>query len=153
METSRRILILLALAGILAASANAVSPRGLSWSRPLGRGNAAQVADAGLVPVDLKSLSSLLQDRSILVLDSRTREEFAVGRLPGAKNVPWKEIEDGAVLPIPPARRYLVYCANEFCESSLRLGELLRKQGHRDVAVFVDGFEAWWNAGGAVDQD
>lgn len=153
MDSVRRILILVALAGLLGASANAISPRGLSWSRPLGRGVSAQVADAGLAPVGLKDVRALLQDRAIVFIDSRPREDFANGRLPGAKNIPWKEIEDGGPPPALPKGRLVLYCANEFCESSLRLGELLRKQGHRDVAVFIEGFEAWWNAGGAVDQD
>ena len=144
METTRRILVLLAIAGVIGASANAISPRGLSWSRPLGRGIADQVAKAGLVPVDLKTVQELVRNKSALIIDARTPEEFAVGRLPGA---------------IPSSRTLakdkplVLYCGNEFCEQSLRLGEQLQKLGYRDIAVFVDGYEAWWNAGGPVDQD
>ena len=98
METARRILTLLALAALLGASANALSPRGISWTRPLGRGIAAQVADAGMVPVDLRTVQSLVKDQSVRILDARKPELFQIGRLPGAINIPW---EEGA-LPRPP---------------------------------------------------
>jgi rhodanese-related sulfurtransferase len=152
-KTARRILILLAIAAFLAITANAVSPRGLSWSRPLGRGIGAQVADAGLVPVELKTVRGIVGDRSYRLIDARPPEEFAIGRIPGAVNIPWNP---DAQLPSTlkdSDKRIIVYCDNEFCEQSLRLGEQLRKLGCRNIAVFVDGYEAWWNAGGAVDQD
>jgi rhodanese-related sulfurtransferase len=153
-DTARRILILLGIAGLLGATANAISPRGLSWTRPLGRGVAAQAADAGMFPVELGSIKRLLRDRSVVFVDSRPRDEFDTGHLPGAVSLPWAEVEAGGVFtrPVLPRDRPLViYCANEFCESALRLGMAL-KGDHANVAVFVDGYEAWWNAGGADEQ-
>jgi len=56
----KRVLLLLAIAAVLGATANAISPRGLSWTRPLGRGVGPQVTRAGLVPVDLASMKNLV---------------------------------------------------------------------------------------------
>ena len=153
MKTARGILILLVIAVALGAAANAVSPRGLSWSRPLGRGVAAQVAHAGLVPVDLNTIRGIVGDRSYRLIDARPPEEFAIGRLPGALNIPWNPDAPDPAKPDDPEKRIVIYCSNEFCEQSLRLGERLRRIGYRHVAVFVDGYEAWWNAGGPVEQD
>jgi rhodanese-related sulfurtransferase len=139
-----RILILLGVAVLIGAGANAISPRGLSWSRPLGRGVAGDVAAAGLTPVDLAGVTELVRKKSVLLIDARPAEEYQIGRLPGA--IPWT--------PAPPRDKPIVlYCANEFCDQALLLGEELKKAGYRDLAVFVDGYEAWWNAGGSVDQD
>jgi ArsR family transcriptional regulator len=149
----KKLLALLATAGILGAVANAVSPRGIAWKDPLGSGLKARAALSGLVPVDLEAVRTLLKDPRMVVLDSRPKDEFALGRLPGARSLPWSEVEDGRGAMPPPGRPILVYCANEFCESSLRLGEWLRARGVRDVALFVDGYEAWWNAKSPVDQD
>jgi rhodanese-related sulfurtransferase len=147
----RRILLLLATGAVLGAAANAVSPRGISWTRPLGRGIAGQVADAGMVPVNLATARDLVNRKSVRIIDARRPELFQIGRLPGAVNMPW---EDGGTLHIEKSTQpLLLYCDNEFCEQSLRLGEHLQRMGFRDIAVFVDGYEAWWNAGGAVDQD
>lgn len=148
----KRILILLAVGVGLGATANAVSPRGLSWTRPLGRGIAGQVADAGMVPVDLAATRELVKKKSVRIIDARKPELFRIGRLPGAVNLPWEEDVLGHV-QLEPAGPLLLYCDNEFCEQSLRLGEKLRGMGYRDIAVFVDGYEAWWNAGESVDQD
>ena len=141
----KRLPLLLAIAVVLGATANAISPRGLSWTRPLGRGVGPQVTQAGLVPVDLASMKKLVG--AVRILDARTQEDFAIGRLPGA--VRWNP--DG---PLPPRDKpIVVYCANEFCEYALEAGVKLKAAGYPDVAVFVDGYEAWWNAGGPVDQD
>ena len=141
----KRLLILLAGSCLLGAAANAVSPRGLSWTRPLGRGIEPRVAAAGFTPVGLKSMMTLVKNQAVLPVDARTEDDYRIGRLPGA----WKWTST-----LPPNRRpIVVYCSNEFCDRALEVADELRKAGFKDVAVFVDGYEAWWNAGGPVDQD
>lgn len=140
----RRILILLALAGVLAVAANAVSPRGLSWKEPLGRGLKAEVLSQGFPVVELKDLKPLLDDPSVLFVDARSVEDYRTGHLRGA-------VLHAA--PLTPAdRRIVVYCANEFCESALQHAQALRK-AYRNVSIFVEGYDAWWNSGGSVEQD
>ena len=152
METARRILLLIGAACLLGAAANAISPRGLSWSRPLGRGIAAQVTDAGMVPVALEDVRKMVAAKSVRLIDARKPELFAIGRLPGAVNLPWDP--DAPPRDVPAQDKPLVlYCDNEFCEQSLHLGRWLRSKGVRNVAVFVDGYEAWWNARGPVDEN
>jgi rhodanese-related sulfurtransferase len=151
-KTALRILLLLVVAGAVGTAANALSPRGLSWTRPLGRGIAAQVADAGLVPVDLKTAQELVRTKSTWIIDARPADDYRIGRLPGADTMPWKE--DAGISSTPIRQRpILVYCSNEFCEDALKLGMRLRHAGYQDIAVFVDGYEAWWNARGPVEQD
>ena len=149
----RKVLLLVMAAVFLAVAANAVSPRGLAWKDPLGSGLRARAALAGIVPVDLGAARSLTQNPSVIVLDARPAEEYSLGRLPGARSLPWTRVEEGRGSPPPKGPPILVYCANEFCESSLRLGEWLRARGYRDVALLIDGYEAWWNAKYPVDQD
>jgi rhodanese-related sulfurtransferase len=146
----RHFLELGGLAVALAVLVNAVSPRGISWTRPLGEALKARAVEAGLVPVDLAAVRERLRDGRVRFVDSRPADEFEVGALPGAVSVPWKEIEAGRTPPSIPSveQPLVVYCANEFCESSLELGRWLRKRGHRDVALFVAGYEAWWNEDG-----
>lgn len=147
-----RAAVLVGIALLLAAAANAL-PGGLSWTEPLGRGLRVRAAEAGLVPVDLDAVRRLVGRPGLLLLDSRRPEDFRIGRLPGARSFPWTEAEAGRAAPPPAAGPVLVYCSNEFCDSSLELGRWLRSKGVRDVAIFVEGYEAWWNAKGAVDED
>lgn len=147
---TRRVAILLAAAAALGATSNAFHPRGLSWSRPLGPELRARAVKAGLVPLGLDDVRRHLKEGKVLFVDARKPELFEIGALPGALSVPWKDVEEGRVPKLPPKDRPLVlYCDNEWCEYSLRLGTWLLERGYRDVAVFIDGYEAWWNADGA----
>lgn len=146
-----RIAVLLAIAAVLGGVANALSPRGLSWTQPLGKGLRARAVEAGLNPVDLDQLRALRP--KVRLLDARRRDEFAIGRIPGAASVPWQEVDDGKI-PLPPeGGPTVVYCANEFCEDALRLGRLLVQRGDRDVGILIEGYDAWWNRRLPVDQD
>lgn len=155
MKSILRVVTLLALGGGLGAIANAVSPVGLSWKEPLGKGLEAQVAAAGLAPVALDALRSLLDKGQALLVDARPEDEYRTGHLQGAISLPWGEVEarkrriDG----LPRGRPLVVYCANRFCESSLRLGMEFQKAGYSDIGVLVDGYDAWWDRGGTVEQN
>jgi hypothetical protein len=73
---TRRLLVLLTAGVLLAAAANAISPRGLAWKDPLGSGLRARAALAGIVPVDPEAVRTLLKDPAVIILDSRPRDEF-----------------------------------------------------------------------------
>jgi len=146
-----RIAVLLAVAVVLGSVANAVSPRGLSWTRPLGRDLRARIVEAGLNPVAIDRLPDLLP--KVRLIDARRADEFKLGRLAGAKSFPWRDIDDGKI-PLPPAGGpTVVYCANEFCEDALRLGRLMAQRGDADVGVLVEGYDEWWNRKWPVEQD
>jgi rhodanese-related sulfurtransferase len=150
---SARIAVLLALAAVLGSAANAVSPRGLSWTHPLGQGLRARISEAGLHPVDLGQLPELIRKGRLRLLDARPAAEYKIGHLAGAQSVPWKDIEDGKV-PLPPAAGpTMVYCSNEFCDDALRLARLLAGRGDLDVGVLVEGYDEWWNRKWPVEQD
>lgn len=53
------------------------------------------------------------RDSGAVILDVRTREEFADGHLPGAKLIPWtdRDFEDRAVKELDRGKPVLVYCA------------------------------------------
>jgi ArsR family transcriptional regulator len=138
----RRIATLLGVAVLLGAAANAVSPRGLTWDRP---------ADE-LPTVGREQLLSQLRDPKLLLLDARPVEEYRIGRLPRAVSMPWRTIEERGGTPPPPGR-IVIYCSNEFCADALGLGRWLRKHGHRDVSIYVAGYEDWWNARGPTEKD
>jgi rhodanese-related sulfurtransferase len=150
---SARIAVLLALAAVLGSAANAVSPRGLSWTHPLGQGLRARILEAGLHPVDLRQLSDLVLGGRVRLLDARPAGEYKTGHLAGAQSDPWKDIEEGKA-PLPPAAGpTVVYCSNEFCDDALRLARLLARRGDRDVGVLVEGYDEWWNRKWPVEQD
>jgi rhodanese-related sulfurtransferase len=149
-KTLGRLFLLLGAAVVLSGAVNALSPRGISWTDPLGPGLRGRLALAGLETVPLGAVVDGLRSGSLVFVDARPRDEFEVGHLPDATSFPWHDLEEGMPSPpLPPRDRPLViYCGNEFCEAALRLGEWLRARGYRKIGVFLEGYEAWWNAGG-----
>jgi rhodanese-related sulfurtransferase len=148
-----RIAVLLAVAVVLGSAANAVSPRSLSWRRPLGKDQFAKIVDAGLVPVEQTTLRQILLENLSRLVDARSREDYKIGRLPGAYSCPWRELEKNTATPPPQGGPIVVYCSNEFCDDALNLGRWLLQHGYKDVGVLLDGYDAWWNARGPVEQD
>jgi|SRR5579862_2064771 len=148
-----RVAVLLAIAAAVGSLANAVSPRGLSWTHPMGRGLRAKLLDAGLAPVDVARLPDLLRGRRLRLIDARAAEEFRTGRIAGAASFPWKDVEAGTLPLPPPDGPTVVYCANEFCEEALRLARRMAARGDRDVGVLVEGYDQWWSRRWPVDQD
>lgn len=147
-----RIAVLLAVALVLGSLANAVSPRGLSWKEPLGQGLRARVEAAGFTAI---GAAELLATKSAVIVDARPHEEYKIGRIKGAISLPWRDIDAGKPgTPPPKDKPIIVYCANEFCQDSLRLAQWLDGQGYKDIAVYVEGWDEWWNGKkGDYDQD
>lgn len=150
-----RLAVLLAVAAVLGSAANTVSPRGLSWTQPLGQELRARVVAAGFTAVSTGEMELVFATKSATILDARPAEEFRIGRIAGAMNLPWRDVDNDRSGTLPRrGQPVVVYCANEFCQDSLRLAQWLEGQGYKTIAVYVDGYDAWWNGGkGAVDKD
>jgi len=71
-----RALAIVAVGCLLGAAVNAVSPRGISWTRPLGDGLRAKAAAAGLLPIGLAAAQGL--QGKALFLDARPLERGQV---------------------------------------------------------------------------
>lgn len=67
-------------------------------------------------------------ERGAILLDVRTREEFASGHLAGAVNVPVGELPARAPELAPAASGIVVYCRSG--ARSAAAAELLRRLGH-----------------------
>lgn len=80
------------------------------------------------------------KDRNAILVDVRTREEFALGTLPGAINIPNDEIRS-RLSEIPKDRAVLT-----FCGVGLRgyLAErILRQRGWTDLGNLKGGYKTW----------
>lgn len=94
------------------------------------------------------SLDSLRQKRSVVLLDTRTPEEYAVSHLPNARFVNYDTFEPSDLSDVDKDAEVVVYCAVGY--RSERVGEVLQKAGYRHVQNLYGGIFAWKNAGKAV---
>lgn len=86
----------------------------------------------------------------VTVIDVRPADEFALGHLPGAINMPLSEFE--RFLPdLQPNREIVAYCRGPWCVMSFEAVAELRKHGFR-ARRLEDGLPEWRAAGLTVEQ-
>lgn len=87
----------------------------------------------------------------VTVLDVRPPEEFAAGHLPGAVNIPLKELEQ-RIQELPPHQEIVAYCRGPYCVLAYDAVAQLRKQGF-SARRMEEGFPEWRLAGLPVEQN
>ena len=102
-----------------------------------------------LEPVSREELLGRLQDGSVTLLDVRPGDEFALGHLPGALNVPLDELER-RLSELPKDQEVIAYCRGPYCVLSFEAVAALRAKGYR-VRRLQDGFPEWKAAGLTVE--
>jgi rhodanese-related sulfurtransferase len=100
-------------------------------------------------PVSREDLIARLKDGSVTLLDVRPEEEFALGHLPGAINVPFNELQR-RLADLPKRREIVAYCRGPYCVMSFEAVSALRAKGYR-ARRLEDGFPEWKAAGHAVE--
>ncbi|MGO4838752.1 rhodanese-like domain-containing protein, partial [Rhizobiaceae sp. 2RAB30] len=94
-----------------------------------------------LEPMSRTELVSRLHDGSVVLLDVRPQDEFAVGHLPGALNIPLAELER-RLGELPEDREVVAYCRGRYCVLSFEAVAALRARGYR-IRRLEDGYPEW----------
>ncbi len=102
-----------------------------------------------LEPVSRKDLVLRLEAGMVTVLDLRPEDEFAVGHLPNAVNIPLGELER-RLGELPADREVVAYCRGPYCVLSFEAVAALRARGYR-VRRLEDGYPEWKVAGLPVE--
>jgi rhodanese-related sulfurtransferase/DNA-binding MarR family transcriptional regulator len=98
-----------------------------------------------LEPVSREELTARLKTESITLLDLRPEDEFTLGHLPGALNIPLDQLET-RLAELPEGREIIAYCRGPYCILSFEAVALLRARG-LPVRRLEDGFPEWRAAG------
>jgi rhodanese-related sulfurtransferase/DNA-binding transcriptional ArsR family regulator len=103
-----------------------------------------------LEPVPAKEVMERARRGLVTILDVRPEEEYAAGHLPGAVNIPIRELEK-RLKQIPRSKEIIAYCRGPYCLMSFDAVELLRKKGLRARRLEA-GLPEWRAAGLPVAQ-
>lgn len=95
--------------------------------------------------ISREELRQRLQEGGMTLLDVRSPQEFALGHLPGAINIPVEELEQ-RLAELPAGQELVAYCRGPYCVLSHNAAALLRAKGFR-VRRLDDGFVDWQAAG------
>lgn len=82
---------------------------------------------------------------TVTVLDVRPEDEFALGHLPGAVNIPLRALE-ARLAELEPSREIVAYCRGPYCVLSFEAVATLRARGFK-VRRLQDGLPEWRAAG------
>ena len=77
----------------------------------------------------------------VTVLDVRPKDEFALGHVPGAINIPLGELEK-RLAELDPDQEIVAYCRGPYCVLSYEAVAMLRARGFR-VRRLEDGLPEW----------
>jgi rhodanese-related sulfurtransferase/predicted transcriptional regulator len=94
-----------------------------------------------LEPVTRKQLQNLIREGAVTVLDVRPSDEFALGHVPGAVNIPLRVLKQ-RLAEINPDREIVAYCRGEYCVLSFEAVALLRARGFK-VRRLEEGLPEW----------
>ena len=103
-----------------------------------------------LEPVARKELLRRLREGAVTVIDTRPVEEFADGHLPGALNIPLRDLKR-RLRELPRDQEIVAYCRGAYCVLSYEAVAELRKHGFKAVRL-EDGYPEWKAAGLPVEQ-
>jgi rhodanese-related sulfurtransferase/DNA-binding transcriptional ArsR family regulator len=124
----------------------------------VGERNAAEIARVmadyfrmrdSFEPVSREDLLQRLDAGLVTVLDVRPFDEFALGHLPDALNIPLPELEK-RLAELPIDREVIAYCRGPYCVFSFEAVALLRAKGY-SIRRLEDGYPEWKAAGYPVE--
>jgi ArsR family transcriptional regulator len=96
-------------------------------------------------PVSRHELLSRVKEGTVTVLDVRPEDEFALGHVPGAVNIPLKQLAR-RLAELPRRREIVAYCRGPYCVLSFEAVAALRAKGFQ-ARRLADGLPEWRAAG------
>jgi ArsR family transcriptional regulator len=98
-----------------------------------------------LEPISREELLRRSRAGAVTVLDVRPEDEFALGHLPGAVNIPLRTLE-ARLSELDPAQEIVAYCRGPYCVLSYEAVAALRARNFK-VRRLENGFPEWRAAG------
>src|SRR5579864_9626927 len=94
-----------------------------------------------LKPVSRQQLLKLAGEGAVTILDVRPADEFALGHLQGAINIPLRTLKR-RLAELNPEQEIVAYCRGEYCVLAFEAVALLRAQGFK-ARRLQDGLPEW----------
>ena len=107
--------------------------------------------------ISLEQAKTLFEQKAVLFLDARPKEQYDQGHIQGALSLPQQEAEsyfmevaselEASQVDINGTKVIITYCDGDTCELSHSLALFLKDMGFNNVKVLVNGWTVWQKAG------
>jgi ArsR family transcriptional regulator len=101
-------------------------------------------------PLSRAELKKRMTAGTVIVLDVRPSEEFALGHVPGAINIPPAELKR-RMAELPRNKEIIAYCRGPYCVFAFEAVAALRASGYK--ARRLEGGMPHWRAAGLPVED
>jgi rhodanese-related sulfurtransferase len=94
----------------------------------------------------LEELSTLLEHKTIVLIDARRTVDFRRGAIPGAISMPVDSSlleRQTALRGVPKTAQLVVYCQSAGCKYADEVAGFLRFNDYHDVSIYRGGFQEW----------
>ncbi len=102
-----------------------------------------------LEPVTAAELVTRLRDGAVMLIDVRPEDEYGLGHLPGALNIPLRQLEQ-RLSELSRDLEIVAYCRGPYCVLSFEAVAALRSLGF-NVRRLEEGFPEWKASGLPVE--
>ncbi len=111
-----------------------------------------RLADASgkSLAISLQEAGKLYELEGALFLDARPETLYREGRIRGALNLPWQEVDryfPTVMDRLDREKTLVTYCDGQACELSHELALFLNQMGFENVRVLANGWTLWQEAG------
>ncbi|WP_372794440.1 rhodanese-like domain-containing protein [Pontiella sp.] len=129
---------------------NLIHPHRIPWIQDWDNYIETKARDAGILVVSWAFAQEQFKEGRAKFVDARPFEEFEMGHIPDAVSLPFERLDDSFETLIELAdadRPLIVYCRNRACDDGLLLTQEFQALEKTNLYYFVDGFDAWKEAG------
>jgi rhodanese-related sulfurtransferase len=143
-RTIQRALVIVITGAALGLTANAVSPRRISYSTP----PVQAVPQSEFIP--LPQAYQLWGGGTAFFLDARAPADYAAGHIANAFSLPAEEFDAHypAVAAMLTTDSVIVcYCDGTECDLSHHLSDALKQRGYTNIRILFNGWTSWHGAG------
>jgi rhodanese-related sulfurtransferase len=111
--------------------------------------------NAKTAEVSTEQMRGIIQDKSAIILDTRSRAEYVAGHIPGARILDAPQA--GQVPAVDQlvagdkSKALVLYCNGPYCQASRRLAEQLVEAGFTGVRRYQLGIPIWRALGGPTE--
>ena len=110
---------------------------------------AAETEYRGIATAELKAMMD--EKKDLVLVDTRTPEEFQEAHIKGAISVPEKMFEEKlSLLPSDKNALVVLYCNGVKCGKSKKAAKKAEAAGYRNLVIYAEGFPVWEERGFAI---